>query len=211
MDLDGIRSLWKSYPKVTQRPPVELLDDREAFLAAHPWPLGMTIFESGPLGEKILLQGDRLAVEWDAELTDLRYPGYTAMKDLLTQRYDEFLKILISNDVQSTPVPQSCDCQYTNLVQGHSVTSVAFRLLTGQDASTEPLSLKPMDHFHAQSRWDDNEPAYLSVTQGKDAATRIVITVGTTSIADPKNWWEALDRCHEQAHCLFYDCLGYSA
>jgi len=207
MDVDGIRAQWASYPTVVQVPPVPSADhpDLDDILEDHPWPLGLTVFEGGASGERVLFQGDRLAIEWNAQLTDHEYPRYAAMKQLLGQRYNEFTGLLTRNGVNDIPSIAACDCLYTTHLPKNNASTVAYRIVTGGDPPVE-VKMPKFSSFHRHVHWRDNNPLDIDASDQEDG-TRLSIQA-YLHLAESESWEDAMDDCHQQALSLFATSTG---
>jgi len=209
IDLDGIRSLWSEYAKITQLPPLEGDDEDEDEDSGHEhlWPLAFTAFESGPLGESIIYQGDRFAVDWHSEGTELPYPGYESMKKILRQRYTEFLDVIIRNGSPSLSEPSRVEALYVNEVPDRSAEDVALRVILGPDAPLGEKQEDRYDSFRRHQHWGDREAAWLTATD-IDPGVRVTIKATAESGVSLEGWPERLDSCHDQVHLFYRSSLG---
>jgi len=206
MDVEGISKKWLSYPTVTQLAPVDLPDSYDIF-GGDPWPLGLTVFESGLYGERILFQSDRLAVEWNAEVTDQSYPGYSQMKAILVERHNEFIEVLAGNGVKEVANITSCDCVYESRINGLKAAGVMYRLIFGGNPPNEFTS-PGSDSFRRHLHWNGKDPANVTVSDQEDT-TQLTIQVAS-NLSEPASWEDSLDTCHMQASLLFTACVGES-
>jgi len=212
--LSGIRTVWSDYAKASLLPPATFRDIAESpkqttdqTVSEH-WPLGLMMFESGQYGETVLCQADRIGVTWDTKQTELPYPEYEQMKQILAERFGQFTDTLSRNGVDSLPVPNCCECTYENLVEDVPASLLMYRVIGGRGTPDDlPTATSDLlkHHFHWGSR---SRYAQVIVVSSPKRATRLVFEVTAEQSPESSGWESDLDLCHNQARKLYGDYIA---
>ncbi|GAA3104278.1 TIGR04255 family protein [Streptomyces goshikiensis] len=175
LDLASLRVEWRSeYPTLQEATPLAPWrsldrDDVEFVGSGVTWPMGLCSFSTESGDKSVKFQRDRFQITWTFGDEAPAYPGFSALKGELLEKFAQYSK-LTQEATGHIPIVRRVDAQYINFLPGISAQDAMAGVLSGWTSGGR-FPFRNPDYCGFRIRYHESElNSRVAVLIGVDSA-----------------------------------------